>query len=73
MNILINPDLSEDGYYEYQCTRCDETKTVELDLIDHKYELTKTVDATCTEDGYKEYTCTMCGDSYKKSIEKKMK
>ena len=28
-----------------------------------KYELTKTVEATCGEDGYEVYTCS-CGDSY---------
>ena len=54
----------------YKCTRCDETEKHEFDLIPHNYELTKTVNATCTENGYYEYTCTMCKDSYKTEIPK---
>ena len=34
----------------------------------HNYELTETVDATCTVDGSKTYTCA-CGDSYTETIE----
>lgn len=60
----------EKGYDKYKCEKCDETKTVELDLINHKYEITKTVKPTCQKEGYKEYTCTMCGDSYKTVIPK---
>ena len=60
----------EKGYDKYKCEKCDETKTVELDLINHKYEITKTVKPTCQKEGYKEYTCTVCGDSYKESIDK---
>ena len=34
----------------------------------HNYELTETVDATCTVDGSKTFTCA-CGDSYTETIE----
>lgn len=60
----------EKGYDKYKCEKCDETKTVELDLIKHKYELTNTVESTCQKEGYKEYTCSMCGDSYRETIDK---
>lgn len=39
-------------------------------VIDHKYELTNTVNPTCVADGYKEYTCTMCKNSYRENLSK---
>ena len=54
----------------YQCSRCNETKKTELALVDHNYQLTKTVKATCTTDGYKEYTCSMCNKSYQEKLPK---
>ena len=41
------------GYDLYKCSRCNETKKTELALVDHNYQLSKTVKATCTTDGYK--------------------
>lgn len=32
------------------------------------WELTETVDATCTKAGKTVYTCTACGDSYEEEI-----
>ena len=58
------------GFDLYQCSRCDETKKTELALVDHNYQLTKTVKATCTSDGYKEYTCSMCSKSYQEKLSK---
>lgn len=58
------------GFHLYQCSRCDETKKTELALVDHNYQLTKTVKATCTADGYKEYTCSMCNKSYQEKLPK---
>ena len=58
------------GFDLYQCSRCDETKKTELALVDHNYQLTKTVKATCTTDGYKEYTCSMCNKSYQEKLPK---
>ena len=58
------------GFDLYQCSRCDETKKTELALVDHNYQLTKTVKATCTADGYKEYTCSMCNKSYQEKLPK---
>ena len=31
---------------------------------DHSYEVTSTIDPTCTEAGYTRYTCSVCGNSY---------
>jgi len=58
------------GYDLYKCSRCDETKKTELALVDHNYQLTKTVKATCTADGYKEYSCSMCNKSYQEKLPK---
>ena len=58
------------GFDLYQCSRCNETKKTELALVDHNYQLTKTVKATCTADGYKEYTCSMCNKSYQEKLPK---
>ena len=58
------------GFDLYQCSRCNETKKTELALVDHNYQLTKTVKATCTTDGYNEYRCTMCGKSYQEALPK---
>ena len=58
------------GFDLYQCSRCDETKKTELALVDHNYQLSKTVKATCTADGYKEYTCSMCNKSYQEKLPK---
>ena len=58
------------GYDLYKCSRCNETKKVDIAKVDHNYLLTKTVKATCQNDGYKEYTCTMCGDSYQEKLAK---
>ena len=58
------------GFDLYQCSRCNETKKTELALVDHNYQLTKTVKATCTTDGYKEYTCSMCNKSYQEKLPK---
>ena len=41
-----------------------------ISLVDHNYQLTKTVKATCTADGYKEYTCSMCNKSYQEKLPK---
>ena len=58
------------GFDLYQCSRCNETKKTELALVDHNYQLSKTVKATCTADGYKEYTCSMCNKSYQEKLPK---
>lgn len=58
------------GFDLYQCSRCNETKKTELALVNHNYQLTKTVKATCTADGYKEYSCSMCNKSYQEKLPK---
>ena len=40
-----------------------------LTVGDHDYELTESVDATCTEDGYDVYTCSVCGETYTETTE----
>ena len=54
----------EKGHVDYKNSLTGETKTEELELVDHKYEKTNEVEATCTEKGLVTYTCSVCGDEY---------
>ncbi len=44
------------------------TKTEELPLVDHDYQETANVAATCTEDGHITTTCSICGDEQTKTV-----
>lgn len=48
-----------------------ETVTLEVvhEVGGHDYEVSETVEATCTTDGYTVYTCKHCGDTYTETIE----
>ena len=61
---------AEEGHKTYTCKVCGETKTETIAKVDHKYELTNTVEATCDAEGYKEYTCSVCGDVKRETIKK---
>lgn len=52
---IVDATCESEGY----CTRCDD---VSIAKKSHSYEITKTVDPTCTQDGYVESTCGGCGD-----------
>lgn len=60
------------GYDIYKCTRCDETEKVELDLVDHDYDMSvevNRVESTCATNGYVEYKCKNCDDLYRETLE----
>lgn len=53
------------------CTDCGEVLsnvTKDIPALGHNYELTKTVDATCTEDGYVLYTCKNDAEHTEKTV-----
>lgn len=61
--ITKEPTCTEKGTKTATCTRCDETKTADIEKTGHNYE-TEIIASTCTEQGYTTHTCTRCGDSY---------
>ncbi len=54
-----------DGTHTVICADC-ETQLAESEEC--TYELSATVEATCTEDGENTYACSVCGDSYTETI-----
>ena len=61
----VEPTCVTDGYKEYKNSLTGKTKTEAISATGHhSYEVTDSVDATCTEKGSVTYTCSVCGDSY---------
>ena len=64
----VEPTCTEDGYIEYTCTKCSETKKETLKALGHEfiheaeYEIDR-VEPTCTEDGYVTYKCSRCDET----------
>ncbi len=58
---VVAPGCTEDGYTVYKCSRCDETKKVEVPAVGHKYNSGEVVDASCEAGEGVKYTCTVCG------------
>lgn len=57
---------TEDGYGDWKCSRCDETKRDVIPATGHDMVKTDAVAATCTADGTNEYyTCNNCGVVFK--------
>ena len=53
-----------------KCLACDKVikeQTI-IDILEHSYVITDTVNPTKDQDGYIEYTCSSCNDSYKKTL-----
>lgn len=63
--VVTKPATEETkGERQRTCTRCNETQTEELPVIEHVHQYVTSVTApTCTEQGYTTYTCR-CGDSH---------
>ncbi|MBQ1390498.1 MAG: hypothetical protein IIY82_02000 [Firmicutes bacterium] len=64
----VEPTATEDGYIEYTCKVCHETKRDVLpktgeEHTEHEWEETSRVEPTATEDGYVEYTCKVCHET----------
>ncbi len=64
------PTCVDKGEITFKCTRCDGTRTEELDTIVHELT-TVTTDATCTTDGSVVTTCKHCDYEVTTVIKKK--
>lgn len=65
----VPPTCSEQGYTEYKCSQCGESKKDDYtEANGHSYKMT-TKPATCTEMGETVYTCEVCGFEYKEEGE----
>lgn len=64
------PTCTEVGVIKYKNTITGKTKSEEIPVIDHTYEVLEQIPATCTEEGKITYICTMCEDSYEEVIVK---
>ena len=65
--VTKEPTEQETGVLTYTCTKCGDTRTEVIPVLDHVHSYVATVtNPTCTEQGYTTHTCT-CGDSYKDS------
>ncbi len=61
--VTTEPNCTNKGVRTYTCTRCNETKTedIEIDPSKHKTELQGAKEATCGEPGYTgDEVCTLC-------------
>lgn len=65
----VPPTCTEQGYTEYKCSQCGESKKEDyVEALGHSYKMT-TKPATCTEMGETVYTCEVCGFEYKEEGE----
>lgn len=58
----LDADCSHNGQKTRECSRCDETETINTPVnpSNHNYELRSSKDATCTEEGSEHYVCSGC-------------
>ena len=57
------PDCTEKGKKEKNCSRCSYKEEEEIPANGHSYE-TVVTGPSCEEEGYSTHTCSVCGDSY---------
>ena len=60
-NTKTEPDHENTGLAVVKCTRCDETKDVVLETVNHTWVEQAAVEATCTENGNSVYYLCECG------------
>ena len=65
------PDCTNLGEKERNCSRCSYKEEEEIPANGHKYN-TVVTDPTCEKAGYSTHTCRTCGDSYVNGEEKKL-
>lgn len=62
--VTTEPTCTEKGVKTFTCTRCNITKTEEIEASGHSWDEGKiTTEPTCTEKGVKTYTCTKCSQT----------
>ena len=61
------PTCSAEGVMTYTCSKCQESYTEAIAVIDHNY-VADIIDATCTTTGTATYECSVCFHSYDETI-----
>ena len=64
---LVIDDLAtceHTGKGHYTCNNCHETHYIDLEILEHQYQLVEKKESTCTEEGYNKYKCVDCGNEY---------
>ena len=64
----VNPACDKTGKKIFTCIVCGETKSETIPALDHKYQVTSEIPATCTYAGSTTYKCTLCGKSRTEKI-----
>lgn len=65
---VVPPTCKENGYTLYTCDCGYEHKSNFKPIVDHSYQTTEAVPATCTEPGQATAVCTVCGERIVQSI-----
>lgn len=67
--VVKEPTCTTPGLKEKYCETCNKLLASEsIQPVEHDYQITATVAATCEADGHYTYTCTKCNDSYDETI-----
>ena len=61
------PTCKVEGVMTYTCSKCEDSYTEAIAVIDHNY-VEDIIDATCTTTGTKTYECSVCFSSYDETI-----
>ena len=70
--VTVNETLAShgvDGYKREECTTCGEVWEYFTPGDPHVYDVTDSLDATCTEAGHKTYVCSVCDHTYTDSFD----
>lgn len=60
----VDATCTEDGYYEYTCTRCGDSYQIPIEKLGHDFsKKTDHKDSTCIVKGYDKYQCTRCDET----------
>lgn len=66
----IESTCQEEGNVTYTNSYTDETQTVVLEKLEHKFETIEKEAQTCTEDGYEKKVCSMCQTEVEETLTK---
>lgn len=66
----IESTCQEEGNVTYTNSYTDETQTVVLEKLEHKFETIEKEAQTCTEDGYEKNVCSMCQTEVEETLTK---
>ena len=66
--VTTEPTCVATGVKTFTCTKCGESYTEEVPLVEHTYVAEVTKEPTFEEEGITTYTGSVCGDSYTEAI-----